>query len=278
VPQDIELEDDDFFFTREETPVTQRIVFNLDLPVTPTMDLEAEVVNGLEALRRGAVAEPLVEVAAVQEAEPEAQSVPELQLPEEHASEELVEEEEEPSHEDILDAYQYESEAEPDRLLRSRWSSSTLSSTYSAHRPSHSTIIPAKLRTYFSSPKSPKGHKSRASGSLLLGFARQQEKELPPVTPYSSRFPTTPTSPWSFPASPSPTSSPRFHTPQTPSPMRRPSRRPSTRGSDNGSSSGRSSCDSCSVISDDASVLSGGSSGSDGLRRKPIPVEMFLRA
>ncbi|KAG1731637.1 uncharacterized protein EDB91DRAFT_1153794 [Suillus paluster] len=121
--------------------------------------------------------------------------------------------------------------------LRSRWSSSTMSS-----------LVAEPPRTILSPLRGVFGSKSKRPPPIISTSPRTQAT-TPTQTPYKM-----PLTRMVFPATPSPPSTPSRH-------IRRQNSRSST------SSAGWSECDSCD---------SGNSSS--GLRRKPIPVEMFLRA
>ncbi|KAG5641885.1 hypothetical protein DXG03_004006 [Asterophora parasitica] len=146
---------------------------------------------------------------------------------------------------------------EDSRELRSRWSSSTLGSIREEHarRSGLGLAASAKLRAYFGgsapSPKSPKA--MRASASSRRSGSVSGAGSAIPLTPL------TPTSP-----------AMRFRHARRESDVmamgygyQQPLRR---RGSLSPS------------VSDAGSEESASSSGSSGLRRKPIPVEMFLRS
>ncbi|KAJ8582158.1 hypothetical protein M405DRAFT_580312 [Rhizopogon salebrosus TDB-379] len=132
---------------------------------------------------------------------------------------------------------------EKSHQLRSRWSSSTLGSL-NVETPRTTTIL-SPLRSVF-------GSKTRRPRPLPL-MSPPPITHAPTHTHAHSKMPLTR---MLFPATPSP--------PSTPKPSRH-IRRQNSRSSTN--SSAWSECESCE---------SGNSSS--GLRRKPIPVEMFLRA
>lgn len=126
-------------------------------------------------------------------------------------------------------------------MLRSRWSSSTLS-TVREERRGKGKGSPSKLRLYFGG-----GH---ASGP---GSAK-----VPKRGSVSKKVPQTPTSPWMSPfPSPSPSKRFRHSRKESAGAASGVERRPSATGS----------------VSDDE----GEESVANGLRRKPIPIEMFLR-
>lgn len=181
----------------------------------------------------------------------------------------------------------------PSQMLKSRWSSSTLSSTYSQHSPA--------------SPKHKKKHSRSGSvlsaSKLKLYFSGGGRKSLDamPSTPRTPLTPRTPMSPrmvssWQVPSTPSAPRTPlsyryksplpttrhpaHAHTPHMSSPhahththeyVTRKIHR-STSVTLHHSLSSSSSCS-----SSGCSDVSSASSSSSGLRRKPIPVEMFLR-
>ena len=220
----------------------------------------------------------------------------------------------------------HEIDEEHERALRSRWSSSTLSSLHSTtHQKhhSHSSFLLSPFKGYFNSRKhtstSPPSTPSKArstspskarSTSPVKMFTREKKSAPTPlvfVSPTSLPLPTTPSptrparpyayrtegaspaSAWSFPSTPGSSSS-------SPSPVRQYSRRKprtseaSCRSEASCASSasgytGRSGARSAASfrsersVGSDESVISCGSVMSEGgLRRKPIPVEMFLRA
>ncbi|KAJ7276861.1 hypothetical protein C8J57DRAFT_1310589, partial [Mycena rebaudengoi] len=187
----------------------------------------------------------------------------------------------------------------PHPQLKSKWSSSTLSSVHSAHAP----MSPRGLaRRYFplASPsafKYPKGRFGSLRGKAAGGAARKgtgkrlttsdiqivgrPAAESPVVETVSRKVkweapavlssllsPTTAALP-NFPTSPSPSSpstSP-FYASHTTAPTHGPRRRASTSSNWSYSSSAHSSDSGCSAASDGSRI--------SGLRRKPIPVEMF---
>ncbi|KAF8067679.1 hypothetical protein FPV67DRAFT_1607633 [Lyophyllum atratum] len=140
------------------------------------------------------------------------------------------------------------------RELRSRWSSSTLGSIREEHarRSGLGLAASAKLRAYFGSP-SPKtkatSPSSRRSGSSVSGMG-----SVVPTTPLS------PTSP-----------AKRFGHARRESDV-------AAIGYGSPSQGLRRSGSVTPSVSDAGSDESSSSSGSSGLRRKPIPVEMFLRS
>ncbi|KAJ7636704.1 hypothetical protein FB45DRAFT_1024805 [Roridomyces roridus] len=241
----------------------------------------------------------------------------------------------------------------PSPELRSRWSSSTLSSMHSAHATtSPKTFSFARARRYLPSPKSPLSPSSSSPssspsppkrsarvGGMMSKRGKPKLKPLtvadvrvvrpdaavavpepedvfasvpltpapvhsvsfalpppPPVTsPYSATaqyavYPPPPStsSPFSSSASSSPPSSASAYyayTPSTPSPalakayitQRSPRRRRAASNLSLAPVSAWSSSGSSSAGSDAGSECSSVASAASGLRRKPIPVEMFLR-
>ncbi|KAF7797371.1 hypothetical protein EIP86_008566 [Pleurotus ostreatoroseus] len=123
----------------------------------------------------------------------------------------------------------YDSPA-PERVLRSRWSSSTLSSLVDTHQVPHSASS-WMLRFNLGSSSATKKDKTKSSGRP--SFSRPSLKLGLPLK--------TPTSP----------------------PFKR--------------SSGHKRRESCNSSMSDCSSDSGDSTTSSGLRRKPIPVEIFMR-
>ncbi|KAJ6599884.1 hypothetical protein DFH09DRAFT_1355913 [Mycena vulgaris] len=203
-----------------------------------------------------------------------------------------------------------------ERVLRSRWSSSTLSSVHSAH--AHAPRSPrtfAFARRYFPSASPAKiavkpmyparaGKKPAGKGKgkrltaadvrvLGLGSAAPSSSSSSSSSPASAATSTAPTSPSSFLALQTPATAQFASYPYPPSPasppsaalyaayttQRSPRRRASTASASSRSSSRSSSSAWHSGQSEsghsDFSVASAGGEG--GLRRKPIPVGLFLR-
>ncbi|PPQ67327.1 hypothetical protein CVT26_007248 [Gymnopilus dilepis] len=268
----------------------QEVTFDLDytlqlplsLPTTP-LDLEADFNMGLERLRtveEEPVAQPLEQVQEQQE-EPEQEvqhPVQPQELPDDVFSAKSTSSSfsfsPSPSPSPYDASYPSPSPSpnhnpyNEERVLKSKWSSSTLASV----REEHEHRSPSsKLRLYFGgSQASPSKGGKRTSQSAKKG--------VPP----------TPTSPFSSLMSPTRRKSNGKGYPSSPTPA---SASPSTRARH---SRGNSNSDviligyghqpgvrrrgSVSTISDAGSELSSSSTSSSGLRRKPIPVEMFLRA
>ncbi|KAF9552367.1 hypothetical protein CPC08DRAFT_822895 [Agrocybe pediades] len=153
-----------------------------------------------------------------------------------------------------------------ERVLKSKWSSSTLGSVREEHERKGAS---SKLRNYFSGTPSPLLKRSSAS---------------------SKKVPATPTSPFS--AFMSPKKSSRYPTSPSPSPSRGHKHTASSQSTQSQSevmvigygnpfphgATGVRRRGSVNTISDAGSDVSFSSTSSSGLRRKPIPVEMFLRA
>lgn len=314
----------------------------LSLPTTP-MDLEADIAQGLEQLRSSDSEEEeamdTTRVESAQPAETEPEPEQEVVLPTVRGDEHI---------DDVFSPMSpcfsppptsasfipYYSLASPitdsyfppsptaaqthfapsgmdteERVLKSKWSSSTLGSIREEHatharRPSAS----AKLRLYFG------GSGKRASGatrsskvpatpsspfSSFMLSPRKASKTSPSPAAMAAASPLSPRHRTSFslssPAStPSPKSSPsppqaaytRAH-PYSSSPSPSPGARHHQRGVSseqvigygNNRAAGVRRRGSVSTISSDACTeVSASSTSSSGLRRKPIPVEMFLRA
>ncbi|KAF9491133.1 hypothetical protein BDN71DRAFT_101694 [Pleurotus eryngii] len=175
----------------------------------------------------------------------------------------------------------------PSQMLKSRWSSSTLSSTYSQHSPasskhkkkhsrSGSVLSASKLKLYFSSG----GRKS------LDAMPSTPRTPMSPRMASGSRVPSTPSTPrtplsYRYESPPPAAHRPAHtHTPHTSIPhahIHTPeyATRKIRRSASVTSHHSLSSSSSCS--SSGCSDVSSGSSSGSGLRRKPIPVEMFLR-
>ncbi|KDR76499.1 hypothetical protein GALMADRAFT_225553 [Galerina marginata CBS 339.88] len=152
-----------------------------------------------------------------------------------------------------------------DRHLKSKWSTSTLGSVREEHERRGAS---SKLRLYFGGQSSPA---KRASAS------QSAKKE---------KVPSTPTSPFSL-ISPRKTSTSRGYlsphsSSASPSPSRTRTHTHHSRGASNSSDVmvigyGVRRRGSVSTVSEAGSEESASSTSSSGLRRKPIPVEMFLR-
>ncbi|KAF8880465.1 hypothetical protein CPB84DRAFT_1851849 [Gymnopilus junonius] len=154
-----------------------------------------------------------------------------------------------------------------EKMLKSKWSTSTLASV----REEHERRSPSsKLRLYFGG-----GPSSSSSPSKSKRTSQSAKKAVP----------STPTSPFSALISPRRNST-KGHTSPSPAPV---SASPSARGRHSrgnsdviligyGHQPGVRRRGSVSTISDAGSEVSSSSTSSSGLRRKPIPVEMFLRS
>ncbi|TFK39307.1 hypothetical protein BDQ12DRAFT_735071 [Crucibulum laeve] len=276
--QEIEFPVDDLKF---EMDMDYQLMLPLSLPGSP-IDLEADIAHGLEELRRG-VPELSVTEFVLEEEQKEAEQAQEVYVREEvqsHPLTPVVEEpqEEEEQAQDVFtssspcpipaspafsgsSAYSfiypspcsspipfdspYDAIDLPERGLKSKWSSSTLNSI----REEHELRGAAKLRLYFGGGGSPSKTKRT-----------------------SKKLPQTPTSPaFSFSSSG-----------HSPSPLSGKGRQSSRRESDvmvigYGQTVGVRRRGSINSVSDAGSETSTSSSGSNGLRRKPIPVELFVR-
>ncbi|KAG2340278.1 hypothetical protein BDR05DRAFT_991615 [Suillus weaverae] len=141
--------------------------------------------------------------------------------------------------------------------LRSRWSCSTISSL--AVDPPRTILSP--LRVVFGSKSKLKSGSKRAPPPLpIISSPRSSPSASPLQTRINTQTQTRTQSPYKMPLT-------RMVFPTTPSPPSTPTprhiRRQNSRSSTSSDSSESGSCE---------------SGGSSGLRRKPIPVEMFLRA
>ncbi|KAJ8516297.1 hypothetical protein ONZ45_g6364 [Pleurotus djamor] len=219
-----------------ELEMDQPMCLPLSLPSTP-IDLEADITNAFEELR-----------STVDASQPQPKHRPShLQLSSSAINHST------PS--DLL-ASDEVTLGTGGRVLRSRWSSSTLSSTYSSQEELNrsSLLSPSKLRFYFSGSKSKKASRGRKSSGA--GVSSLPPTPMVPVTP---RTPSASRTQHVRGGSKESTSSDVGHSSRPSSGVRR---RPST--------------GTCSIAGSD-SGCSDCSSSSNGLRRKPIPIEMFLR-
>ncbi|KAF8156629.1 hypothetical protein B0H34DRAFT_469016 [Crassisporium funariophilum] len=232
----------------------------LSLPGTP-IDLEADIAQGLEQLRSS---ETVVEESSLspatgfvleQEEEPQADEQVVVFQPTQQTQVDDVFSPMSPfsfqEQEQYSNPNPYISE---DKTLKSKWSTSTLGSVREEHERRGAS---AKLRLYFGG--SPIKASKRGSGSSP-----------------GKRVPATPTSPMSL-LSPRKTSR---HYPSSPPAAPRTHARS---GSDvlvigYGNGVGVRRRGSVTTVSDAGSEESSSSTSSSGLRRKPIPVEMFLRS
>lgn len=213
---------------------------------------------------------------------------------------------------------------ERERALRSRWSSSTLSSMHSTtHQKhhSHSSFLLSPFKGYFagrsakqSSPPSTPPSKIRSaspskarstspsktrSTSPVKMFTREKKAPAPlvfvsptslplpstpsptrPARPYAYRIEgESPVSAWSFPSTPGSSGSPSRRKPRTSeSSSRSETSFMSGYSGRTGARSAASFRSERSVGSDESVISCGSVMSEGGLRRKPIPVEMFLRA
>lgn len=137
-------------------------------------------------------------------------------------------------------------ESGPSPVLRSRWSTSTLGSVVEPSRTSTTALL-SPLKTVFGG-RSRRAINSNAPSRPSPGAGSRSHTRSPSKLPVHLHI---------FPTTPSPPITPDRHI-----------RRRGSRSSTSSAGTSRwSECESCE---------SGGSSGS-GLRRKPIPIEMFLR-
>ena len=227
----------------------------LSLPTTP-FDLEADIAQGLEQLRNSPVEEnqrPDFIIPEIREPEPEEQPLPPQQ------QQEVVDDLFSPTYtsDTTSPSYPYIITAD-EKILKSRWSTSTFGSVREEHESRGGAS--SKLRLYFSPLKNHKQGLKKSSST------------------------TTPSSP-----PPPPSSPPSHKTPASPTGTRSPTRAHIRGYSDvmvigygnNGNGNGgvrRRGSVSNNSVSDAGSEESYSSTSSSGLRRKPIPVEMFLRS
>ncbi|KAJ7791063.1 hypothetical protein B0H14DRAFT_2625423 [Mycena olivaceomarginata] len=187
----------------------------------------------------------------------------------------------------LVSQQQQRCQQEPERTLRSRWSSSTLSSVHSAH--AHGRRSPgvasspktfafaraAGVRRYMHFPKAPgQKPKPKPMGSATVlstpkrgkgkGGKRLTVEDVLVISP-------APPSPAPVPAPPTPTCGATANAPRQR--WSYSSRASSSRAAPSGSESS----DSGHSDSDDCGSECSGGSGSEGMRRKPIPVGLFLR-
>jgi hypothetical protein len=279
-------------FNDEEGLSAQDITFDLDysmmlplsLPASP-FDLEADFAMGLEKLRTedveveqpsSALDEPKQE--APEQIAPE--QIPAVPQPASHPQELVVEDIFSPVSSTFsfspAPSIQFHSNPSPsaspalkhkvynddEKVLKSRWSTSTLGSVREEHERRGAS---SKLRLYFGGQSPAKSKRTSSSAT----------KKIPP----------TPTSPFGGFISPRKPS--RGYTPSPPgaSPSRNGHGRGHSRGSSDvmvigygGGGVGVRRRGSVTTVSDAGSEESASSTSSSGLRRKPIPVEMFLRS
>ncbi|RDB30475.1 hypothetical protein Hypma_007299 [Hypsizygus marmoreus] len=202
-----------------EMDLDRSMMLPLSLPNSP-IDLEADIASGLEELR----------LSSPTQVAPKYPSI------------------------DLSDADTFTTSADPgsssgdcdeSRMLRSKWSSSTLSSIREEHAQRSGFGASAKLRSYFGSP-SPRSRRATAGSSRKSGT---------PTTPLT---PTSPAKRFRHARRESDVMVIGYGQPQGRELRRRGSVTPS--------------------VSDAGSEESASSTSSSGLRRKPIPVEMFLRS
>ncbi|TFK70113.1 hypothetical protein BDN72DRAFT_839417 [Pluteus cervinus] len=160
-------------------------------------------------------------------------------------------------------------------VLRSKWSSSTLSSVREEKRSRRGKGASAKLRLYFGGSSSTGAGPATPSSPSAKFHAKKGSLSGKAFGAFI------------LPQSPSPKTSPALKSPGMYSTMASPSPSPSKRYGRYGH--GRNESDTTMrghgvrrspslSVSDAGSEESTSSSGSSGLRRKPIPVEMFLRS
>ncbi|KAF5392600.1 hypothetical protein D9757_002276 [Collybiopsis confluens] len=288
-------------------PASQRQSRRVSVPIAIDWNLSEEEEIAADEAR--------IQVAAQGQAQTDSTSVPAL-VPtvdvKETREEFVISEEaiEEPCDADCDSASQTTSP-----ILRSRWSSSTLSSIRLEQQQPSRGWRTSKLRLYFGGSKKRSNSISTSPLSPTTPFtppkpidlkqkAKNQKRTVVVVGPSSSA---SASSGWSYGSTMPPSSSSKLPSsapvtgPMSPyydySSRSPASKRHRQRGSDDvlvigygqqpygymggvrrrGSTSTSCSSAAGSGASDASSILSGSSSASSGLRRKPIPVEMFLR-
>jgi len=159
-----------------------------------------------------------------------------------------------------------------ERVLKSKWSSSTLGSVHEEHGRRHRSTS-SKLRLYFSHSSSGGGNHS---GKGASGHSKNSPAKVPPTptSPFGFKSPSRKTKPYSQTLSPSSSRQPQTHKRGNSSSMN---------NSDvivigyGANGTGLKRRGSTATVSDVGSEDSTSSSSSTGLRRKPIPIEMFMR-
>jgi hypothetical protein len=225
----------------------ESVSFDLDcsmmLPLSlPTTPFDLDIAQGLEQLRSSPVDGNFI-VPEIREPEPQQQHPQPQQVVDDIFS---------PTFTTSPTSFSEE------KMLKSRWSTSTLGSIREEHENRGTS---SKLRLYFSPLKTHKHRSSKKSPTTSSSPARRHKT---PAT--SSSCSSTP----------------------SPAPARSPTRAHHTRGysdvmvigyGNNGNGSGiRRRGSVTNSVSDAGSEESYSSTSSSGLRRKPIPVEMFLRS
>lgn len=265
----------------------------LSLPASP-FDLEADIAQGLEQLRNSpvdVVQQPITWPAVSTIVQPE------IKEPE-HTSEEVHEEQQ--SQQQVIDdifsspfspTFPSHSPTSPyintnneEKALKSRWSSSTLGSIREEHERQGAS---AKLRLYFAGHSPLKSNSKQGSNKKTsmhspvpsLSLSPRGRKAPPPVVPPSPAFSTATSSSTTTSAN------------NSRSPSKAARRAHHLRGysdvmvigyGNNGNNNNhhgmRRRGSVTNSVSDAGSEESTSSTSSSGLRRKPIPVEMFLRS
>jgi hypothetical protein len=274
------------FDDEEEGLSAQEITFDLDysmmlplsLPASP-FDLEADFAMSLEKLKTqdAEVEQPSSALAEPKEEAPE--QIPEVSQPAPHPQELIVDDIFSPvssafsfSPAPSIQSHLYLSPSpspglkhkvyNDENVLKSKWSTSTLGSVREEHERRGAS---SKLRLYFGGQSPSKSKRTSSSAA----------KKVPP----------TPTSPFGALISPRKTSRGYTHSPPGASPSRNGHGRGHSRGNSDvmvigygGSGVGVRRRGSVATVSDAGSEESASSTSSSGLRRKPIPIEMFLRS
>lgn len=213
----------------------------LSLPTTP-FDLEADIAQGLEQLRNSPVDGDFI-IPEIREPEPEDQ-------PQQQQQQQVVDDIFTDTTSPTIPSYPCITTE--DKILKSRWSTSTFGSISEEHE-SRGTAASSKLRLYFSPLKNQK-QGSKKSSSTSSSSSPSRHKTSTPPSPAAS-------------AARSPT---RAHIRGNSDVM--------VIGYGNNGHGVRRRGSMSNSVSDAGSEESYSSTSSSGLRRKPIPVEMFLRS
>ena len=253
---DVYLGDEPLACPQEQDPI-DNVSFDLDssmmlplsLPTTP-FDLEADIAQGLEQLRNSPVESQRPDFVIPEIREPEPKEQPQQQVVDDIFSPTFPSDTTSPTS----PSYPYITSEE--KVLKSRWSTSSLGSVREEQQESRGAS--SKLRLYFSPLKNHKQGLKKSSSTT---------------------------------SSPSPLPSPsRSFSHKTPASPSRSLTRAHIRGNsdvmvigygnNNGHGNGvvRRRGSVTNSVSDAGSEESSSSTSSSGLRRKPIPVEMFLRS
>lgn len=267
-----------------------QLMLPLSIPGTP-IDLEADIAMGFEKLREQ---DPISDQQPVVEGKVSPSTPAASDCPKEVPSPELSHQ----SHMSSISSFSFSPSPSPvhqrgmsfpqheERVLKSKWSSSTLGSIHDEHGHRNRSTS-AKLRLYFGGGHSTK----RTSGSSKDRHHHHQSSSSSASRPIN---PTTPQSPFALslksPSSASKKAAKAYYSPSlSPSPSTRwpPAHKRGSSANNNNSDvivigygvngAGLKRRGSTATVSDVGSEDSASSTSSSGLRRKPIPIEMFLR-